>query len=128
MVAAEQRDADDKNAVLITRLAAQLRFTSRENHLPGSAAARALSRWDFEVQSRPDVLGAGEPCMRNFPCYVCTSRTCRAEMTPLFQTRAAYRRHSPEIPFSVCSPRSSNSIPDPATRSLTVLETRTSPG
>ena len=33
-----------------------------------------------------------------------------------------------ELPFRWCSPRSSNSIPVPATRSLTVLETSTSPG
>ena len=36
-------------------------------------------------------------------------------------------RHFPGTPFSSCSPRSSNSIPEPATRSLTVLETSTSP-
>ncbi len=42
------------------------------------------------------------------------------------------RRHRastrPGTPFSSCVPRSSNSIPEPATRSLTVCETRTSPG
>ena len=32
------------------------------------------------------------------------------------------------IPLSLCSPRSSNSIPEPATRSFTVEETSTSPG
>src|SRR5207244_2127072 len=39
-----------------------------------------------------------------------------------------YSCHSPARPFSWCVPRSSNSIPEPATRSLTVRETRTSPG
>jgi RecB family endonuclease NucS len=34
-------------------------------------------------------------------------------------------RHRSGTPFSSCSPASSNVIPDPATRSLTVLETRT---
>jgi hypothetical protein len=33
-----------------------------------------------------------------------------------------------EIPLSSCSPRSWNTIPDPATRSTTVRETYTSPG
>ena len=42
--------------------------------------------------------------------------------------RAEYRCHGPAMPFSVCSPRSSNSIRDPVTRPVTVLETRTSPG
>src|SRR5881397_1395711 len=32
------------------------------------------------------------------------------------------------MPFSSLTPRSSNAIPEPATRSLTVLETSTSPG
>jgi len=36
-------------------------------------------------------------------------------------------RHSLGTPFSSCMPRSSNAIPEPATRSLTVLETSTSP-
>ena len=39
----------------------------------------------------------------------------------------ANRRHSPGIPFSATSPRSVNGIPEPATRSFTVLETTTSP-
>lgn len=39
-----------------------------------------------------------------------------------------YRCQSPGTPLSETTPRSSNSIPDPATRSLTVLETSTSLG
>ena len=35
---------------------------------------------------------------------------------------------SPGTPFSEWTPRSANSIPDPATRSVTVRETSTSPG
>src|SRR2546425_238800 len=38
------------------------------------------------------------------------------------------RRHSPGNPLSACVPRSLNAIPEPATRSFTVFETRTSPG
>src|SRR5580693_9356394 len=38
----------------------------------------------------------------------------------------ANSRHWPGMPFSSCAPRSMNSMPDPATRSLTVLETSTS--
>jgi hypothetical protein len=40
----------------------------------------------------------------------------------------ANTRHFPGRPLSVAAPRPANSIPEPATRSLTVLETRTSPG
>ena len=39
----------------------------------------------------------------------------------------AYSRHCPGTPFSSDRPRSSKPIPDPATRSLTVWETSTSP-
>src|SRR3990172_3832829 len=39
----------------------------------------------------------------------------------------ANSRHSPGTPLSTCVPRSSNRSPDPATRSLTVLDTNTSP-
>src|SRR5207244_10653632 len=39
-----------------------------------------------------------------------------------------YSLHSPGPPFSSAPPRSSNSIPEPATRSFTVCETSTSPG
>src|SRR5215210_40764 len=41
--------------------------------------------------------------------------------------RTANRRHAVGTPFSSCSPRSSNSIPEPPTRSFTVEETSTSP-
>lgn len=40
----------------------------------------------------------------------------------------AYRRHWPGTPLKTWAPRSSNLMRAPATRSLTVLETRTSPG
>jgi hypothetical protein len=36
--------------------------------------------------------------------------------------------HDPGTPFNSHSPHSSNAMPDPTTRSFTVLETRTSPG
>src|SRR5262245_11386129 len=39
-----------------------------------------------------------------------------------------YRLHSPGTPFRACVPRSTNRIPEPTTRSLTVLDTSTSPG
>jgi hypothetical protein len=39
----------------------------------------------------------------------------------------AKTRHSPGTPLRACSPRSSNSIPEPVTRSFTVEETNTSP-
>jgi putative ABC transport system substrate-binding protein len=38
------------------------------------------------------------------------------------------RRHSPGTPVKACMPRSSNAMPEPTTKSFTVLETRTSPG
>ena len=40
----------------------------------------------------------------------------------------ANRRHSSGTPLRVRVPRSSNRIPDPATRSFTTLDTRVSPG
>lgn len=39
-----------------------------------------------------------------------------------------YKRHSPGTPLSVRVPRSANRMPEPATRSLTVPDTSTSPG
>ena len=44
------------------------------------------------------------------------------------QRATAKRRQASGTPLSWCSPRSSNWIPEPATRSFTVLETSTSPG
>ena len=41
---------------------------------------------------------------------------------------AAYSSQVSGTPLSSCSPRSSNSIPEPATRSFTVRDTSTSPG
>ncbi len=41
---------------------------------------------------------------------------------------AAKRRHSPGTPFKIRAPQSAKSMPDPAARSFTVLETNTSPG
>src|SRR6516165_7980833 len=40
----------------------------------------------------------------------------------------AKRRQSPGTPLKVWTPRSSNTMPEPTTKSFTVLETRTSPG
>src|ERR1700730_1801884 len=40
----------------------------------------------------------------------------------------AKRRHSPGTPVKACMPRFSNAMPEPTTKSFTVLETRTSPG
>jgi len=57
VVAAEQRDADDKNAVLITRLAAQLRFTSRENHLPGERGGARSQPLGFRGSKSSGRLG-----------------------------------------------------------------------
>ena len=39
-----------------------------------------------------------------------------------------YRCHTPGTPLAACSPRLLNCNPEPTTRSLTVLDTRTSPG
>jgi hypothetical protein len=44
------------------------------------------------------------------------------------QSVTANSRQSPGTPFRSCSPRSSKARSEPATRSTTVLETRTSPG
>ena len=47
---------------------------------------------------------------------------------PAAQRATANSRQRPGTPLSSCSPRSWNSMSDPATRSLTVLDTSTSPG
>jgi hypothetical protein len=52
----------------------------------------------------------------------------RTESARAVAGSTAKRRHSPGIPFNSCGPRSSKPNPEPATRSLTVLETRTSLG
>src|SRR5205814_9343680 len=44
------------------------------------------------------------------------------------QPLVAYKDHLSGTPFRACSPRSSNAIPEPATRSRTVRVTSTSPG
>ena len=44
------------------------------------------------------------------------------------QTLTANSFQVPGTPLSSCSPRSLNAMPDPATRSATVRDTRTSPG
>ncbi len=44
------------------------------------------------------------------------------------QVMTAKSRQSAGMPLSSCLPRSSNVVPDPATRSTTVRDTRTSPG
>src|SRR6266550_4629033 len=46
-------------------------------------------------------------------------------LEPVQALKRANRRHSPGTPFSAWAPRSSNSIPEPTTRSFTVLDTST---
>lgn len=48
--------------------------------------------------------------------------------TQRYGEATAKRRHSPGTPLSWCAPRSSNSSPDPITRSRSVLDTSTSFG
>ena len=52
----------------------------------------------------------------------------RTAARPFFTPATDHSRHSPGTPRSSCSPRSSNSIPEPTTRSLTVFETKQLPG
>src|SRR4029450_4992058 len=51
----------------------------------------------------------------------------RLDARPVGTSLTAYSDHSPGKPLSVTAPRFSNSMPAPAPRSLTVLDTRTSP-
>src|SRR5207253_10936739 len=58
-----------------------------------------------------------------------TSRSCASGPTPCYaggQCSTANRRHSPGTPLSAQGPRSANRIPEPATRSFTVLDTSSS--
>ena len=50
-----------------------------------------------------------------------------SRLNPGSYERTANSCQRPGTPASSCSPRSSNSSPDPTTRSGSVLETRTSP-
>ena len=66
---------------------------------------------------------------------ISTAGRRRSSATSLMQMRSGAAQgltaksfQEPGTPFSLLSPRSSNSIPDPTTRSLTVPETSTSPG
>src|SRR5262245_13883079 len=57
----------------------------------------------------------------------------RDELAPLHSITSsagatAKRCHAPGTPLRACMPRSSNAMPEPTTRSFTVLETSTSPG
>lgn len=61
------------------------------------------------------------------------ARSCRQMRSPhggesLLGRHARKRRHSSGTPLRTRRPRSSNVNPEPATRSRTVCETRTSPG
>jgi len=85
--------------------------TTEASVVPDPAAAPRGRGWAWlATQSEvPAVEDAELPCGRGW-------------------VRTLYRRHSPGMPLSSWAPRSSNASPEPATRSFTVLVTRTSPG
>ena len=64
---------------------------------------------------------------RRVGCHV-VARGAAAAVDAGRWSATASSRHSPGTPFSSWLPRSAKSIPEPTTRSLTVLETSTSPG
>src|SRR5262249_51958010 len=80
--------------------------------------AECLPRTPYPRRARrhsayiPSTGHKGEPLSAYTRCSSTTAKTC----------------HSPGTPFSWCWPRSLNANPEPTTRSLTVLETKTSPG
>ena len=92
---------------------------------PGSAPSGAL--WPVSAH------GFG---WKNSTCAISADRCALHERPPpgrksrldVHQLLTARTCHSPGTPFSAWRPRSSNSMPDPATRSRTVLVTSTSPG
>jgi hypothetical protein len=87
------------------------------------------------AKSRPRVVSvwsgsAADTCGRE-RCVYCAFRgeDCSAALRLVHPTLStAYNRHSSSTPSSSAKPRSRNRRPDPATRSFTVLEQRTSPG
>ena len=79
---------------------------------------------DFIARVR--ALGGVEPDAKRRPCLVAAQRGTR--LVNIGQAaRTAASCHSPGTPLSCTVPRSTNSMPEPATRSATVLVASTSP-
>ncbi len=85
----------------------------------------------FEIIERHGSRGFG---VGNFKALFEAIEREQEKRGNLYRARGAARENdgeefrSPGIPFSSCRPRDSKVMPDPATRSAVVAETRTSPG
>src|ERR671922_708082 len=94
-----------------------------------SSAAGSLLRSQFQLLPPQSEHLARQQLEHRWPHDLIGAAPRPRAGQPLAVRRStAYRCHSPGTPFRSATPRSSNPIPDPATRSLTVLETSTSPG
>jgi hypothetical protein len=99
-------------------------------HGPASCACRSLNRRVGPLgQDRLRYCRSGErPCAHASRHPGATSIVVGTVPYLLLHGTTAKRCQVSGIPLSRWSPRSSKPIPEPATRSLTVPETRTSPG
>lgn len=89
---------------------------------------RASSRTATTPALGPHSTNAMRDALGGAPRATLTQNQSVATTRMSSYVLTAYICQCPGTPFSSCSPRSSNSSPEPATRSGTVRDTRTSPG
>ena len=76
----------------------------------------------------PDRRHAGVQVPASLDGHPLLTPSCSPRSRSRCSQTTAYSLQVPGTPLRSCSPRSSNENPEPATRSLTVLDTSTSPG
>lgn len=107
------------------------RSEARRPLRPPDSTVMTCRRWVPRSQTRlpgwENSPSGGRPVPPGHPAALLPARRTRKGSRFGSVCRTANRRHRPGIPLSSRVPRSSKPIPDPATTSLTVLETRTSP-
>ena len=105
------------------------RPSSRARSIAAAIAERAMlpvqtTRMSEDVTSSLSFLG-GHPATPKHSGLAVLA--VKAEPAVVYALLAAKSCQSPGTPLSRCTPRFVNSSPDPATRSVTVRDTRTSP-
>jgi hypothetical protein len=92
--------------------------------LSGRSASTASARSAAARCSAPRTAAYTPMSVR----LTCVRNRSQRHAWPVRSAATANSNHSPGTPFNEWRPRSSKRMPDPATRSLTVLDTMTSPG
>jgi hypothetical protein len=98
---------------------------TRGPHLPRRLPAPPCGSHTARRRRRLRRLNGADMCKRDGRQRA-RALADRCDAQSLASRFTANSRHSPGMPFSSWTPRSSKVMPDPATRSLTVLETSTS--